>query len=509
MNKIQYKWIKPAAFILLAAALAGCQNAADAGENQNIKTENRSEPNNTQKQENQNNSQDDASEEEKDDVIAFESETEVSPGNVNLASYDSPILISQEGSYELTGNGKVPIVIDAEKKDIVLNLKDASITAQGLPAIYVRKAGNVTVNVDGSNRIESEGAQTYEALNAALYSKSDLVLKGEGSLEAVCEDGHGIKAKDTFESENLSLNIQASQDGIHINEDGTFRSGTYTVKAEDEGIQSEQSLTFENGTYNIVSLGDGIRAEDLLAVNDGEYHIETQNEGMESKNELLISNGTVLIQAKDDGLNAANSLVIENGTITCISTDNDGIDSNGDLIINGGTVTAIGLKTPETSFDTDGTPFEINGGTVIGIGSEAAVPTSEDQNVLIMQADQSVSQIEVKQDQKTVISWSQEESAMTNQTNRSILLLSSAQLEAGKEAEIYINGDLKETVTIEAGQNLVGNVQIRSQPGQNPGGMPPQGMPDEGMNQNRKGRRRFAEDTDEPQPPTDAVISMD
>lgn len=116
MNKIQYKWIKPAAFILLAAALAGCQNAADAGENQNIKTENRSEPNNTQKQENQNNSQDDASEEEKDDVIAFESETEVSPGNVNLASYDSPILISQEGSYELTGNGKVPIVIDAEKR---------------------------------------------------------------------------------------------------------------------------------------------------------------------------------------------------------------------------------------------------------------------------------------------------------------------------------------------------------------------------------------------------------
>lgn len=436
-------------------------------------------------------SESDSADEKKDDEITLDGEVKASSNQVDLSSVNGPLLIDQAGTWTLSGKTSHPVVIEAKGADVTVKLENADIETEGLPAIYVRKAGSVTVEASGGNILKSSGNLKYEELNAAVYSKADLVMKGSGSLEISADNGHGIKAKDTFEASDLSMVISASQDGIHINEDGTFNSGSYTINAEDEGIQSEQSLLFKNGSYNVMSTGGGLRAEDSLIVEDGTYLIDTENEGIESKNTLEIKNGTITIDAVDDGINAANSLVIQNGTATCISRNNDGIDSNGDLIVNGGTVTAVGLKTPELSFDTDGTPFEINGGTVVGLGTAGSIPTAAKQNYIVMQTSEKVQSVRIEQDGNSVLEWSSDQ-LPAGQSNSTVLLLSSEKLEVGKQAIVYINGQQAETMDVTEGSNIIGNIQTGpgGRGGFGPGeGGKPGSFGDDGSGRMRPGRR--------------------
>lgn len=440
--------------LLALLALTGCSTATKA----------------EMKKEEQSNQTTTDQEKELDDDIELSGLKDTEGTELNLADYSQGARITKGGTYTLSGSTTGPVAVEAGSEEVTLNLKAATIRTEGLPAIFVRSAGSVTVNVSGQNVLETTGFAQYEELNAAFYSKDDLVIKGDGTLKVTSSFGHAIKAKDSLESDKATLILNSAQDGIHINETGTFQGGSLTITSTDEGIQSETDLLFNGVEVNITSSGDGIRAENDLSISSGKLSINSGNEGLESKNTLTISGGTVNIQAVDDGINAASSLTISGGEVTSVSSTNDGIDSNGDLILSGGTIVSSGIKSPEIAFDTDNTPFEISGGTIIGLGSMGQNPTKMDQNVIELNVS-SLQNVKITQDGNTLLDWSAPQ-GMKGQSG--VLTLSVSGLQAGKDAVISVNST-EQTVSVSEGLTTVG--QIATMGGQ--GGPGSQGGPDQ------------------------------
>lgn len=427
---------------------------------------------------------------ELDDDIALPGLKEAEGTTLDLSQYPDGVRISKAGSYTLSGTTSSPVVIEADKEDVILNLQAVTIRTDGLPALFVRSAGSVSLKVSGQNVMETNGTAQYEALNAALYSKDDLSIQGDGNLKITAGYGHAIKAKDSLDVDETSLTLDGAEDGIHINETGSFHGGSLSITSMDEGIQSEGDLLFDGSSVSITAGGDGIKAENELKVEQGTLTINSGSEGMESKNTLAIAGGTISIQAVDDGLNAASSLSISGGDVSAISSSNDGIDSNGDLLLSGGTVTASGIHSPELAFDTDNPPFEITGGTIIGLGSMGLSPTKMDQNVIEINVN-SLQSVKLVQNGQTLLDWSAPE-GMKGQSG--VLTLSVSGLQEG-DAVLTINGE-DQTLTISEGLTQVGQIAtmggqggMNGGPGQRPDGGEPfqEEMPGDSESSGRPG----------------------
>ena len=144
----------------------------------------------------------------------------------------SSTTITSGGSYDLTGSYSC-IVVNTNAS-VQLNLTDANISCDNGPAIYVENADNVSIVLNGTNKISST---TTKDLDGAIYSKDDLIFSGTGSLE-ITSNYDGIVSKDTL----------------------VINSGTYTINASDDGIRGKDNVAIVDGTFNITASGDGIKS---------------------------------------------------------------------------------------------------------------------------------------------------------------------------------------------------------------------------------------------------------
>lgn len=293
----------------------------------------------------------------------------VNGNKINLDEYSENIEINNGGSYDINGSFSGVIVISA-KDEVNINLSNVNITNEDGPCIYIKNSENVNFNISGENTLNVKSNTTYNTLDAAIYSKSDIEFSGDGVLNIETLFGDGIKGKDTIIFNSGTYNINSKVDCINANEDLIIHDGIYVLTSgEDECIQSDTNIVINDmdGTFN--TAGDAIKAEVLVQIEDGNINIETANEGIESKDAIIINNGEIVINSTDDCINATNSILINNGNIYAVSSTNDAIDSNGTLEINDGIIYGAGINTPETAFDCDQKNIVINGGTILGFGS--------------------------------------------------------------------------------------------------------------------------------------------
>ena len=108
---------------------------------------------------------------------------------------DDGITITSQGENILTGTYKnKQITVEApEDAKVRLILKDAVIENENGAAIYVKSADKVFVTLaSGYSNTISGVSQTIsedEETDAAVYSKSDLTVNGEGILSVNCSVG--------------------------------------------------------------------------------------------------------------------------------------------------------------------------------------------------------------------------------------------------------------------------------------------------------------------------------
>lgn len=274
---------------------------------------------------------------------------------------ENTVTIKEEGTYVLSGSlSDGMVIVEAEGTDkIQLVLNDVSISNSQSAALYIKSADKVFVTtVSGTeNSLEHNG--TYTAIDennidAAVFSKSDLTLNGEGTLTVTAEEGHGIVSKDDLILTSGTYVITSASHGISGKDSVRIANGSYTIVSGKDGIQAENtedsSLGFvylAGGTFDISSQQDGISASSWLQAEDGTYTILT-GEGSSSVQSQSNGEGHPMEQMQQEstekdttsikGIKAGTQLVLNDGTYT-IDAEDDALHSNGNLAVNGGTYT--------------------------------------------------------------------------------------------------------------------------------------------------------------------------
>ena len=202
---------------------------------------------------------------------------------------DGTLTIVAPGEYMLSGeltNGQLLVDCEDEGK-VTLYLNGVTIHTEGAVAIRFGecKPKAVLSLVDGSENVFSNAAQDDldedEEPNGVIFSQTDLVIEGSGSLKvtAAFADGivskddleirggkitveaarHGIKGKDSVEIHDGEINVNAGKDGIKsTNKEKSslgyveIIGGRITIRSGDEPIQAETHYTIENAKVRII-----------------------------------------------------------------------------------------------------------------------------------------------------------------------------------------------------------------------------------------------------------------
>lgn len=334
----------------------------------------------------------------------------------------STVTITEAGTYIVTGtleDGQIIVEADDDNDKVQIVLKNADINCETSAAIYVKSADKVFVTLaEGTANTLSGGTEYADiddnTVDGVIFSKSDLTVNGEGTLEIDANYKHGIVSKDTLAVTGGTIVIDAVSQCLSANDEvkiagGTFRLTTEgkAVKAENEDDSTLGNIYIAGGTFVIKSEDDAFHAELDLVINGGSINIVDSYEGLEGYR-ITVNGGSISVTAQDDGVNAAapdtgdttaetaggnpgggmgggpgggggdmgggmendpNAYIkITGGTLT-VDAKGDGIDSNGGLIISGGTTYVSGsAENNNSALDYNGTA-EISGGTVIAAGS--------------------------------------------------------------------------------------------------------------------------------------------
>lgn len=254
----------------------------------------------------------------------------------------STITITEEGVYIVSGtleDGQ--IIVDASDSDKVqIVLDGVNINCETNAAIYVREADKVFITLaeDSSNTLGGGNEYTQiddNTVDGVIFSKSDLVCNGTGSLTIEADYKHGIVSKDDLVITGGTYKITAADNGITAKDqlkilDGSFdidaansavkaknmddtelgniyiAGGVFTVKAEQDGFHATGSIVVDDGTITVNSGDDGFHAELDTVIHGGTIFVEKSYEGLEGKR-VVVNGGDITVNASNDGVNAANS----------------------------------------------------------------------------------------------------------------------------------------------------------------------------------------------------------
>lgn len=299
-------------------------------------------------------------------------------------SYKNGILsIKSEGTYVLSGkleNGQVQVnATDKDKVRIVLN--NASIHAADRSAIFVKNADKTIISLPEDTKNSLTDGKNYadsisEEQTAALFSKDDLTINGEGSLTVKGLHNDGITSRDDIHITGGSIHIQSQDDGIVGHDSIAVKAGKLTVKSGGDAIKSTNTsdkakgfIALQGGSYNLTSGKDGIQAETAMWITAGDFQIKSgggspeqvmTDEKLPGRMENQSPDTTDQEKKKDGkGIKAGTQLAIGGGTITVDGAD-DAVHSNDTVAFTGG---KLRIETGDDGIHADKT-VDISGGNI-------------------------------------------------------------------------------------------------------------------------------------------------
>ena len=239
---------------------------------------------------------------------------------------DGVITITKAGNYRLSGTYSGQVKVEAADSDMVrLILDNATITNSTGAAINVVEADEVVIyTASGTTNAVSDGSSYSDTASgspdAAIYSKSDLTLAGEGTLKVEGKYEEGIHTTDGLVIASGTLEVTAANTGIKGKDYVDILDGTVTVTATKDGIKATNDtdgnrgwVRLSGGTVNISAGDDGFKAERVLEISGGTLNITESNEGIEAQY-INILDGTVNVTSSDDGINASYSTTSSSST---------------------------------------------------------------------------------------------------------------------------------------------------------------------------------------------------
>ena len=272
------------------------------------------------------------------------------------------------GTYVVTGTmTEGRILVNAPKEEVTLVLQDAAITCSTGSPLYVYKSkattlylpeGTASTLTDGTDYTfsDSYSSAEEEEPSACLYSKSDLIIAGSGSLTVNANYNNGITGKDTLFIQKASVTVTAVNHGINGKDSLTIKDADITVTSGGDALRSTNDsdptlgyLVITGSALKLTAGEDGIQAETTLTISGGTATVttaggagqsisdDTSAKGLKAGTQVTVTGGTLQLNCCDDAIHSNGDVTISGGSFT-IATGDDGMHADDTLSISSGTI---------------------------------------------------------------------------------------------------------------------------------------------------------------------------
>ena len=250
------------------------------------------------------------------------------------------VTIRKAGTYLLSGTlEEGQLLVDAEEgAEIILVFDGFKISnSTDAPLLFESGSSITLVLKDGSENVVTDLRSSAEENQAAIYTKSDLTISGNGTLDVTGTAEDAIHSKTNVTVQGGTINLKAGDDAIHADETLTILDGKVTVLESEEGLEG-LVVDIQGGDITVNASDDGLNASDgsgsdkapgqategaAIRISGGVLTVKAGGDGIDSNGDLIISGGTVVVDGPSDGGNAP-------------------IDYDGKGVISGGTVFVSG-----------------------------------------------------------------------------------------------------------------------------------------------------------------------
>lgn len=273
------------------------------------------------------------------------------------------VSITAAGTYVFSGDcDDGSITVKKGVTGVTLVLNGLTLTNADSAAITLNKTAEAAlIAAAGSENTVADTAGANDE-NAAVKVKSgaSLSLSGTGTLTACGNAKNGIKgASDAVITvDELTLNIEAADDGLSCDDELTILGGTLNITAGGDAVKASPdtddaenpdttslgNVTVSGGTLTLEAAEDGIQADGDLTISGGTFavtanggHTTTLSDedasckGLKAGKTLTVSGGTFTVDSADDALHA-NDVTVSGGTLTLASGD-DAVHADNALVV--------------------------------------------------------------------------------------------------------------------------------------------------------------------------------
>ena len=273
------------------------------------------------------------------------------------------VSITAAGTYVFSGDcDDGSITVKKGVTGVTLVLNGLTLTNADSAAITLNKTAEAAlIAAAGSENTVADTAGANDE-NAAVKVKSgaSLSLSGTGTLTACGNVKNGIKgASDAVITvDELTLNIEAADDGLSCDDELTIKGGRVNITAGGDAVKASPdtddtenpdttslgSVTISGGTITLEAAEDGIQADGDLTISGGTFAVTANGghttaisdedascKGLKAGKTLTVSGGTFTVDSADDALHA-NDVTVSGGTLTLASGD-DAVHADNDLVV--------------------------------------------------------------------------------------------------------------------------------------------------------------------------------
>ena len=263
------------------------------------------------------------------------------------------VTIRKSGTYLLSGTlEEGQLLVDAEEgAEIILVFDGFKISnSTDAPLLFESGSSITLVLKDGSKNAVTDLRSSAEENKAAIYTKSDLTISGNGTLDVTGTAEDAIHSKTNVTVQGGTINLKAGDDAIHADETLTILDGKVTVLESEEGLEG-LVVDIQGGDITVNASDDGLNAS------DGSGSDKAPGQATEGA-EIRISGGVLTVKAGGDGIDSNGDLIISGGTVVVDGPSDGGnapIDYDGKGVISGGTVFVSGDSGMFQSLNDSGT----------------------------------------------------------------------------------------------------------------------------------------------------------
>ena len=309
-------------------------------------------------------------------VISYDGSTASVTVAGNVAQYVEPTV---SGAHVTIAQSNTSAVDDEEITYVMSGVtSDGSLTLSGsykctvsLAGVTLTNPSGAAINITNGKRIQISAKKGTEntltdgsdgGQKACIYSKGQIQLQGNGTLNVSGNTKHAIKSGDYISVKNLTLNItSAVADGISCEEYFLMKSGMVTISGTgDDGIQCDLGGDTSTGEIVTTETVEAHEDEDSgnIYIEGGTLNITVTADaakGMKSDGDVRISGGDITVNTKGGGawdsdesktkasacLSADGNTTVSGGTMSLTSTGagGKGINGDGGFTATGGTLT--------------------------------------------------------------------------------------------------------------------------------------------------------------------------